>query len=105
LGSELPYTGISLAALWALGRAEVSNARPAWLLLSTMLGLAAYYTRTSGIALAVALAVSMVIWPLFARNNRSKWIRLSSGLVMFAGVIAWLIYCYKAKGGGRNIYL
>jgi len=98
LMSELPYVGLSLAALWAFGRAEESKRASAWLLLSAGLGLAAYYTRSAGVSLLAALAVAMIITARKSGEKINLWPRFAAALIMAGGVLAWIAYCYKVGG-------
>ncbi len=62
--SELPYFFLSMLAIWFAFKFEKDESRTGLLVAAVLLSVAAYYTRTIGIALVMA----MVAWRFFRRD-------------------------------------
>ncbi len=97
--SDLTYTGFSLAALWASGRANYSRTPLRWWTAALIFCLSAFYTRTIGVSLVAAfIAAALIFPPPRLKGFHKKVFRLTVTVILVLGTAAWWGYCLSAGG-------
>lgn len=94
--SDPTFLAFTLLALWALERGdEKERAARGWLALGVAATGLAYFTRSAGLPLVVAL----LAW--LALRRRWRWL-VGSAVVLGAPIVLWLL---RARGAGQGEYV
>jgi hypothetical protein len=104
--ADFPYVGLSLAALWALGRWEKAG-RMGWLIAGIGLATGCYYLRPIGLAVILALMAGVL---LAARPGGPRQLsrrgQAAILLVLLLGLSSWFIILTVRSGySGWQLFL
>jgi 4-amino-4-deoxy-L-arabinose transferase-like glycosyltransferase len=92
--SDPAFLAFTLLALWALDRADAQDAAAGWLVLGVSAAGLAYFTRSAGLPLVVA------VWGWLALRRR--W-RALAGAALALG-LPMLLWMLRARGAGQGEY-
>lgn len=92
--SDPLFLALTMAALLALARADEEGARPRWIVVGVLAAGLAYFTRSAGLPLIVAL----VIWLALRRRWRTLAV---SGVSLAVPMLAWW---WRGRGEGVAQY-
>lgn len=95
--SETLYGILSLLAIWALFRHEGRHPVRRAAVVAVVAALAAFLTRTAGISLLAAVAVTLLL-------QQRRWTTLAGAMLLAAGAFTWIRYVRTASEGslGRS---
>lgn len=93
--SDPTFLVFTLLALWALERGDAADAAPGWLALGVVATGLAYFTRSAGLPLVVAL------WGWLALRRR--WRALGATAVALG--VPMLLWLLRARGAGQGEYV
>ncbi|MBI4539527.1 MAG: glycosyltransferase family 39 protein [Gemmatimonadetes bacterium] len=91
--SEAPFVAFTLCGLWAFERAERQGLAPRWVVLGTFATLLAYFTRSAGLPLVIAMLAWLTV--------RRRWRSLAATALAFA-VPAALWWWWGRQGAGSD---
>jgi 4-amino-4-deoxy-L-arabinose transferase-like glycosyltransferase len=92
--SDPTFLVFTLLALWALERSDAEGAAPGWLVLGIGAAGLAYFTRSAGLPLVVALGAWLAL--------RRRWRSLgATAVVLGAPMLLWSL---RARGAGQGEY-
>lgn len=93
--SDPTFVALTLLALWALERSDEEGAAPGWLVLGVAAAGLAYFTRSAGLPLVVALLGWLAL--------RKRWrAALGAGLALGIPMLLWML---RARGAGQGEYV
>jgi 4-amino-4-deoxy-L-arabinose transferase-like glycosyltransferase len=92
--SDPAFLALTLLALWALERSDAEGAAPGWLILGAAATGLAYFTRSAGLPLVVAL------WGWLALRRRWRALAASAA-ALGAPMLLWGL---RARGAGQGEY-
>lgn len=92
--SDPTFVVLTLLALWALERSEADGAGRGWLVLGVAAAGLAYFTRSAGLPLVVALATWLGL--------RRRWRALAATAVALG--VPMLLWSLRARGAGQGEY-
>lgn len=103
--ADLPYLGLSLAALWVYERGQPPRGNYFWLGGSALLAIAAFYLRAIGLAVIAALLLALLLDFKKNHHRSRRPIALLISGVLLAGLGSWFIYnTLRYHGGGWTLY-
>ena len=92
--SDPTFLAFTLLALYALERAGEEDARPGWLIVGVAATALAYFTRSAGLPLVVALGAWLAL--------RRRWRSLAVSAVALGLPMTW--WLLRARGAGQGEY-